>query len=74
MSKQPLYPHVPKGSTPRAKFLGWLDTGVIADAIIEDLEEQGVEATFDNIEKVWLAFLETEMPDGLRKTISYTLT
>ena len=70
MGNQPLYPHVPKGKTARANFLGWLDTGVIADAIIEDLEEQGVGVTADNMKKVWLSFLENEFPEGLRGVIA----
>jgi len=83
--KEPLYPHVPKSKKPlnllqhesskgaKGSFLSWLDSGVIADAIIEDLQEQGLSVTVENMKTVWLSFLENEMPIGLRSTIKYTL-
>ena len=86
--KEPLYPHVPKSkkkaeprlvpvqsfqSAARKSFLLWLDSGVIADAIIENLQEQGLSVTVENMKTVWLSFLENEMPSGLRSTIKYTL-
>ncbi len=79
MGKEPLYPHVPKSkkkaepTAARESFLLWLDSGVIADAIIENLQEQGLSVTVENMKTVWLSFLESEMPDGLRSTIKYTL-
>lgn len=77
--KEPLYPHVPKGKTKSTResttesFLSWLDSKVIADAIIENLQEQGLGVTVENMKKVWLSFLENEMPDGLQRTVKYIL-
>jgi len=42
---------------------------VIAEAILEELESQEVEQTVANGQKVWLDFLESELPEGLRSSI-----
>ena len=47
----------------------WIDPGVIAEAILEELESQDVEPTVANGQKAWLDFLESELPDGLRSSI-----
>jgi len=36
----------------------WVDTTTIAEVILEELEEQGVPATLENGQKVWLDALE----------------
>lgn len=36
----------------------WIDPAPIADLLIEDLQERGLPATFDNAKKLWLAALE----------------
>jgi len=43
------------------KLAGWIDTDVIAEHILDELEEQGVEPTIENAQAVWLDFLETEL-------------
>ena len=47
----------------------WIDTDVIADAISEELEEQGVKPTLDNAKTIWLDILENELPDALRSSV-----
>jgi len=47
----------------------WIAPGVIAEAILEELESQEVEQTVANGQKVWLDFLETEFPEGLRSSV-----
>lgn len=47
-----------------------LDTDVIAEAILDALEEEKVELTADNANKVWLDILYTELPDALRRSVS----
>jgi len=47
----------------------WIDTDVIANAIYEELEEQGVEPTFENAKTIWLDVLENELPDALRSSV-----
>lgn len=57
------------GKNEEAKLADWLDADVIADAILEQLREQGKKPSFDNGKAVWLDFLETELSDGLENTI-----
>ena len=52
-----------------AELAEWIDPRVIAEAIIEELESQKVEQTVANGQKVWLDFLESELPEGLRSSI-----
>ena len=47
----------------------WIDPGVIAEAILQELESQEVEQTLANGQKVWFDFLERELIDGLRSSI-----
>ena len=47
----------------------WIDPGVIAKAILQELESQEVEPTVANGRKVWLDVLESELPDGLRSSV-----
>lgn len=44
----------------------WIDTGVIAEAILDELTDQGKAATVDNGKTVWLDVLENELPIALR--------
>ena len=53
-----------------AELAEWIDSGAIAEAILQELEEQGVEQTVANGQKVWLDFLEKELPDGLRSSVA----
>ena len=47
----------------------WIDPRAIVEAILRELESQEVEQTLANGQKVWLDFLETELPEGLRSSI-----
>ena len=42
----------------------WIDPGVIAEAILQELESQEVEQTIANGQKVWLDFLRVSFPKG----------
>lgn len=48
----------------------WIDANVIAENILEALEEEEVEPTFENGQKVWLDFLLTELSDGLESSVN----
>jgi hypothetical protein len=50
-------------------FRRWLDTGVIAETILDCLEEEDVKPTFENATKVWLDLLYTELGDAVRHSI-----
>ena len=75
--KEPLYPHVPKSRrgeetwTEREvnELIYWFDTASLARNILGTLEEEGAKPTVKNAKAVWLDFLETELPDGLVKSI-----
>jgi len=55
--------------TEKEKLADWIDADVIADAILEQLEEDGLAPRFENGKKVWLDFLGTELSDGLGQSI-----
>jgi len=58
--------------TPLTELADWIDTSTIAEAILEELEEQGVPPTLENGQKVWLDFLETRLSEGLRSSVKAT--
>ena len=39
---------------------GWIEADVIAEHILEELEEQGIQPTLDNAKTIWLDVLENE--------------
>ena len=43
---------------PLTELADWIDTSVIAEAILEELEDQGVPPTLENGQEVWLDALE----------------
>ena len=47
----------------------WIDSRAIAEAILQELGDQGIEAIVANGQRVWLDFLESELTEGLRSTI-----
>ena len=54
---------------PLTELADWIDSQVIAEAILEELEEQGVSPTLENGQKVWLDFLETKLSEGLHSSV-----
>ena len=44
--------------TVREMLAQWIDDDTIANAIIGELEEQGLQPTLENAQKVWLDALE----------------
>jgi len=49
---------------------GWIDTDVIAQLILDELEEQGVQPTLDNAKSIWLDVLENEISDAIRRSVT----
>ena len=47
----------------------WIDVGVISEAIFD---QEGVD-TVEQAKEVWLDFLETELPDGLKRSAEAVL-
>jgi len=48
---------------------GWIDTDVIAEHILDEMEDQDVPATFENAKTVWLDLLETELCDAISSSV-----
>ena len=53
----------------KADLAQWIETEVIADAILDELEKRGVEPTLENAKTVWLDVLGNELPDALKSSI-----
>jgi len=51
------------------KLAGWIETEVIAEHILDELEEQGCQPTLENAQSVWLDFLETELCQTLQSVV-----
>ncbi len=47
----------------------WIDPGVIAEAILQELKSQEVEQTVPNGIRVWLDVLKSQLPDAIRSSI-----
>jgi len=52
----------------------WLDTDAIVDGLIDALEQEGIEPTFENAQRLWLDVLQNELADSARRSIRYSPT
>ncbi len=52
-----------------AELAEWIDSRVIAGVILEELEEQEAQPTFENGKTIWLDVLENELPDALCSSV-----
>jgi len=43
------------------ELAGWIETDVIAEHILDELEEQDIQSTLDNAKTIWLDVLENEL-------------
>ena len=55
--------------TPLTELADWVDTSAIAEAILEELEEQGIHPSLESGKTIWLDVLEHELPDALRSRV-----
>ena len=51
------------------ELAGWIDTDVIAEAILDRLEERGAPATLENAKTVCLDVLQTELGEAIHQSI-----
>jgi len=51
------------------QVVDWIDRDAIADAILDALEEEGIEVAAENAQKVWLNALYTEIPNALERSV-----
>ena len=50
----------------------YIDTSVLAETILDDLEEEGLQPTVENAKKLWLDFLGTELHEGIRSVLRHS--
>ena len=53
----------------RHDLAGWIDADVIAEHILDELEEQGIQPTLDNAKTIWLDVLENELCEAIRSSV-----
>jgi len=56
-------------TTIKHDLAAWIDTSVIAEYILDELEEQGVQPTLDNAKTIWLDVLANELCEAIRSSI-----
>ncbi len=54
---------------PLTELADWIDTDVIAEHTLEEMEGQGVQPTLENGQAVWLDVLEQELCPAIRKSV-----
>jgi len=50
----------------------WLDTEALTEALTDELTDNGIEATTENLEKLWLDFTATELHEGLASVLKFS--
>ena len=53
----------------RQELADWIDTDVIAEHILEELEERGLAPTLENAKNVWLDVLVNELCDAIKAAV-----
>jgi len=53
--------------TLEAEISLWLDPMVIAESIVDGLEQVEAPMTVEQAQRVWLCVLETELPDAIKR-------
>jgi hypothetical protein len=48
---------------------GWIETDVIAEHILDELEDQGVQPTLENAKTIWLDVLENELCEAIKSSV-----
>lgn len=47
----------------------WLDSKVIAETVVDALQDEAILPTLENAQKVWLDVLYTELGDAVRRSV-----
>jgi hypothetical protein len=53
----------------RHELASWIETEVIAEHILDELEEQGIQPTLENAKTIWLDVLETELCGAISSSV-----
>ena len=56
----------------KAEVAHWIDTTALAEAILDDLAEEGLPPTVENAQKLWLDFLGTELHEGIGSVLRHS--
>ena len=51
------------------ELAGRIETDLIAEHILDELEEQGVQPTLENAKTIWLDVLENELCEAIRSSV-----
>ena len=51
------------------ELASWIETDVIAEHILGELEDQGVRPTLENAKTIWLDVLENELCEALHSSV-----
>jgi hypothetical protein len=51
------------------ELAGWIEKDLIAEHILDELEEQGVQPTLQNAKTIWLDVLENELCEAIRSSV-----
>ena len=51
------------------ELAGRIETDLIAENILDELEEQGVQPTLENAKTIWLDVLENELCEAIRSSV-----
>jgi len=53
----------------RHELASWIETDLIAEAILDELECQEVEPTLENGKTIWLDVLESELSQAIHSSV-----
>ena len=53
----------------KQELADWIEADVIAEHILEELQEQGVQPTLENAKTIWLDVLENELCEAIRSSV-----
>jgi len=56
-----------------AQLSAWIDTDVIAEQLVDAMAEVALpeEMTLEKAKTIYYDFLQNELPDGLRRSVTY---
>jgi len=50
----------------------WLNTQVLTEALVDELTDNGLDPTTDNLTKLWNDFVATELHEGLASVLKFS--
>jgi hypothetical protein len=53
----------------KGKLAQWIETEVIAEAVLEELKAHGIKPTLGNGKAIWLDVLQNELPHAISSSV-----